>query len=70
MLLDFVLCIYILTLQYPKLENYNSRKALKTAEYNDYKEMYIFLLLYSKLVITCGIYDLTYIVSGIEHEFE
>lgn len=54
-------CLLIISRQYPKLENYNSRKALKAAEYNDYKEMYIFLLSYAMLVMSCGLYDLTYL---------
>lgn len=67
MILRFVLaaslvaCLIIISRQYPKLENYNSRKALKAAEYNDYKEMYIFLLSYAMLVMSCGLYDLTYL---------
>ena len=55
------LCLVIISRQYPKLENYNSRKALKAAEYNNYKEMYIFLLSYAMLVMSCGLYDLTYL---------
>ena len=67
MILRFVLaaslvaCLIVISRQYPKLENYNSRKALKAAEYNDYKEMYIFLLSYAMLVMSCGLYDLTYL---------
>ena len=58
---SLVVCVFIIARQYPKLENYNSRKALKAAEYNDYKEMYIFLLSYAMFVMSCGLYDLTYL---------
>jgi hypothetical protein len=60
-LFSLILCVSLAFQQYPKLDNYNSRKALKAAEYADYKELYYFLLSYSVFVITCGTYDLTYI---------